>query len=309
MMIMRTALMGLAISALTGCSFEGPWLQTWWGDLAAEDPQVSFEVGSASALRGLAFEQALPDGTSGTGVVLVGSWAPASCDTYVDHMRELDALRDAAADVPLDADSAAWICERLQGLALETYGDTGDHRAVHIVVGSGMDGEDRLAPASEDVALDELGALDLTTVPGTGTFAARVLEWGSPQLPDMGVDASGRCTGAVLGAWASEDATAADGVVAGAFRVYSHRFQSGETVPQTGGEPAPVGLATEDWANAAEGGASAAVTVFTDAPAIAGNTFPQMAAGTRGETVPLAACDAAATYSGWAFPELVEAAP
>jgi len=303
----RIAVAALIMTAGSGCSFEGPWLQTWWGDLAGEAETASFQAGDSSALAGLAFDRLVGDEV-GTGVVLLGSWAPGSCDIHTDHMRELDALRTAAAGVALDADGAAWICERLDGLARESYGGEGDHRAVHAVVGPGEPEGARLVPAPAEIALDQDGALDPATLPGAGEYVARVLEWGAPQLPGAGDEPGGRCTAAVLGAWAEEGATAADGVRAGAFRVYHHRFLGEENVAQAGAEAAPVGFATEGWSGAATGGASTVATIFTDAPAIAGSTFPQMVAGTRGDAVDLAPCDAAAAYGDWAFPELEPAA-
>ena len=214
----RIAAAALLATAAPGCSFEGPWLQTWWGDLAAETEVAAFEAGASSALAGLVFEQSLGDAT-GTGVVLLGSWAPASCDVYVDHMRELDALRASADGIALDADGAAWICERLDGLAREAYGGGGDHRAVHALVGAGLGDDPRLAPASADLTLDGDGVLDPASLPGVGEYVGRVLEWGAAQLPGAGDEPGGRCTAAVLGAWAEDGAVAADGVGAGAFRV------------------------------------------------------------------------------------------
>jgi len=303
----RIAAAALLATAAPGCSFEGPWLQTWWGDLAAETEVAAFEAGASSALAGLVFEQSLGDAT-GTGVVLLGSWAPASCDVYVDHMRELDALRASADGIALDADGAAWICERLDGLAREAYGGGGDHRAVHALVGAGLGDDPRLAPASADLTLDGDGVLDPASLPGVGEYVGRVLEWGAAQLPGAGDEPGGRCTAAVLGAWAEDGAVAADGVGAGAFRVYQHRFLGEETVARSGADPAAVGCATEGWASAVDGDATAAATVFTDAPAIAGSEYAQMVAGTRGESIPLTPCEGAAAFSHWAFPELAATA-
>ena len=293
----------LIATLLSGCSYEGPWLQVWWGDVDAQADPVTFEAGDASAIAGLVFEHPLGDDTA-HGIVLTGSWAPASCDIYTDHMRELDALRTEAEGIPLDADGAAWVCERLAGLALEAYGGDGGHRSVHALVGAGAFADPRIAPAPQDLALAADGTLDSDSLPGLGTYVARVLEWGDPQLPETDDEGADRCTAAVLAAWAVPESTAGDGVHAGAFRRYDHRYTAEPAVARTGGDPATVGYSTEGWASPMSGDATTLATVFTDAPAIAGSSYPQMVAGTDGESIVLEPCPTAAGAVGWSFPEL-----
>jgi hypothetical protein len=294
-------MIALCVIALSGCSFEGPWLQVWWGDLASESEPATFEAGEAATSAGLVFDQPVGDETA-TIIVLLGSWAPGSCDIHVDYMREVETVRNSVTTDDMNADGAAWICEQLAGLAREAYGELGDHRAVHALVGPGAPAGAQLRPAGDDLTLDETGLLDLTSIPQAGTYVARVLEWGSPQLPNAEDEPAGRCTAAVLGAWAEDGAIPADGVTAGAFRRYEHRHTGDPTVARASGDPSPVGFATEGWGT---DDVTVAATVFTDAPAIPGSEFAQMVVGTEGTPIPLEACPAAAATYYWAFPEFI----
>ena len=317
----------------SGCPTEGVAVQSWWGPLHVDEGS-SFSSGGQFAVQ--AFGHRLRTDSDPVrdllGVSLVAGPEPVSCSVYASYLQQVaevqayidELLALPEADRPPVQEWYRYVCQNLDGAAVEAFGGDGTYRSIELLIdvsGGGSSGLFRAAPPG-DVPPDYGGGGLLAP----GTFVSRVYErsrHGEGILPAGGD-----------GAWQSEDVdpvTACPGIVnqlvsefeedrqtypdkdslamqASTHRYY-HLFVAEEQVPLATGS-LELAVIMQGWDVMAASGADMTATLFGRV-ARAPGTFPytDLLLSTQGNTVFVEPCQSLEPTLPMLWPEVEQLQP
>ena len=307
----------LLLTALSGCSEPDGRLQSWWGPLDSVDGGTPFSSGGQFGVTGFG-HRVITDSVPARdllGVALVGGTETVTCSLYASYLDEVAALQDYVQEVlalpedqqPPRQDLYAYVCQGIEGAAIEAFGGDGSYRAVHALLdvsdGGPSSGLFRPAPPGTDGVAYPGGAL---LVPSS--VVTRVYErsrHGEEILPEGGD-----------GAWHATDVDpiascplifdqllkdreegrtdypdrASVALQAGTHRYY-HHYTSQEEIDLAAGTPLQVAFAMGGWEQMASSGADLVATMF-GRTSRAPDTFPysQILLSTRTSSVRVQPC-------------------
>jgi len=326
--LLFAATLAVVAVLVSGCPTEGTAIQTWWGPLHVDEGS-SFSSGGQFEVR--AFGHRVRTETSPVrdllAVSLVSGEQPVTCSVYSAYLEEVLATQDyidelltlPEAERPPVQEWYPYVCQNLDGAAVEAFGGSGTYRSVELLIdvsGGGSSGLFRAAPPGDEPP-DYAGG-DLL-VPGT--FVSRVYErsrHGEGILPAGGD-----------GAWQAEDVdpiTACPGIVnqlvseyeegrttypdrdslamqASTHRYY-HLFVAEEQVPLATGS-LELAVIMQGWDQMAASGADLTATLFGRV-ARAPSTFPytDLLLSTQARTVFVEPCQSLEPALPMLWPEV-----
>ncbi len=345
--VLPVLLVGLCSLGALGCQEQESVLQAWWGPLDQGNGELRFDNGGSFSVTGLthrvdvlwdddvaadddddsadddddsaaAGDQSVSESArSYLEVVLVGGDVPVSCSVYADYLRMVQEQQDYVEQVltspeldrPESDEWRGYVCQSLDGAALNAFRSEGRYRAVPLL----LDITDPQGPAGGLFRPAERGEVEAGTYGGaealtSGKYVGRFYErdrHGGGILPEGGdgpwvaedIDPTRSCR-AILDALVEETASGrsdypdrASIALQSTNHRYYHLATGEDEVALEGSSVLDLGVTLPGWATAATGDADVQVTLFgqvSRAPTI----FPytQLLVSSLGQGVPLEPC-------------------